>query len=138
MEFIKSHKMKISVLKNQEKMLSSKKDINRYIRKNSHIAFDIINEGNIIGFALLRKFDESCYFLWDYAIDAKYQNRHYGTQALKELIEFMRTEYNMHTMTTTYKQGNNHAKHLYEKIGFTETDVVDEDGIQEVNMRFTV
>lgn len=37
-------------------------------------------------------------------------------------------------MTTTYIWGNEHAKHVYEKVGFVETDVVDEDGIHEVNM----
>ena len=37
-------------------------------------------------------------------------------------------------MTTTYLFGNLHAKHVYEKIGFIETDFVDEEGIHEVNM----
>ena len=30
--------------------------------------------------------------------------------------------------------GNNHAKYVYEKVGFWETDVVDGNGIHEVNM----
>ena len=31
-------------------------------------------------------------------------------------------------------KGNNHAKHIYEKVGFKETDVVDEPDCKEVNM----
>ena len=41
-------------------------------------------------------------------------------------------------MTTTYLFGNVHAKHVYEKVGFVETDVVDEDDIYEVNRIYNV
>ncbi len=137
MQFIKSYEMKVSVLQEQEKQLSSKEKIRKAILEDNTIAFDIVQERKIIGFALLRKFDEGCYFLWDYAIDAEFQNRHYGTMALRELIQFMKAKYNMHTLTTTYIWGNQHAKHVYESVGFKETDVVDEDGIHEVNMEYS-
>ena len=64
----------------------------------------------------------------------KYQNQDYGTAALVEFIRFMKDTYDMSKMTTTYVWGNEHAKHIYEKIGFTETDVVDETDCHEVNM----
>lgn len=138
MRFVKSDRMKVSVLKEQEVFLSPKDKISKYVQDNDNLAFDIICEGDIIGFALLRNFDEGCYFLWDYAIDAKFQNRRYGTLALKELIQWMKTEYKMHTLTTTYKWGNQQAKRLYENMGFTETDVVYENGIHEINMVYTI
>ena len=47
---------------------------------------------------------------------------------------FMKDTYNMLEMTTTYIYGNEHAKHIYEKIGFVETDIVDEVDCHEVNM----
>ena len=40
--------------------------------------------------------------------------------------------------TTTYIFGNDVAKHVYEKIGFIETDVVDEPDCHEVNMIYYV
>lgn len=43
-------------------------------------------------------------------------------------------EYQARVVTTTYTYGNDHAKYVYEKVGFCETDVVDENGIHEVNM----
>ena len=46
----------------------------------------------------------------------------------------MKEKYGMEEITTTYIWGNEHAKHIYEKVGFTETDVVDEEGCHEVNM----
>lgn len=83
---------------------------------------------------MVRKFDEGAYFLWDYAIDYRYQNQSYGTNTLVEFICFMQETYNMTKMTTTYICGNTHAKHIYEKIGFVETDIVDGNDCHEVNM----
>lgn len=126
--------MKISVLPEQEKYLSSKKDIQEAFLNTNVLAFDIYSEDLLVGFVMVRKFDEGAYFLWDYAIDYKYQNQNYGTTALAEFICFMKDTYHISKMTTTYIRGNAHAKHIYEKIGFTETDVVDEDDCHEVNM----
>lgn len=43
-------------------------------------------------------------------------------------------QYRANRLTTTYLWGNDRAKHVYESIGFVETDVVDEPGVHEVNM----
>lgn len=134
MTFIKSDSMKIFVSKEQEKQLSSKEDILQGIKEKKVIAFDIFNSSELIGFAMIREFKKGCFFLWDFAIDSKFQNEGLGTKALKELVLFMKKKYNMKIMTTTYIKGNNHAKHIYEKVGFKETDVVDEPECQEVNM----
>lgn len=37
-------------------------------------------------------------------------------------------------MSTTYLWGNTIAKHVYEKVGFEETDVVFEEDVHEVNL----
>ena len=134
MRFQPSVAMKISVLPEQEKQLSSKEKIEIACTKENVLAFDIYIDELLIGFAMVRKFDEGAYFLWNYAIDSQYQNQNYGTTALSEFICFMKDTYQMSEMTTTYIWGNAHAKHVYEKIGFKETDVVDEDDCHEVNM----
>lgn len=102
--------------------------------KENILGFDIYFEDKLIGFAMVRKFEKGSYFLWCYAIDYKYQNNNYGTLALKDFISFMKQNYNMSKMTTTYLFGNEQAKRLYKKLGFVETDIVDEDGEHEVNM----
>ena len=134
MLFKSSSAMKISILPEQEKQLSSKEKIEAVCTKENLLAFDIYLDELLIGFVMVRKFNEGAYFLWNYAIDSQYQNQNYGTTALVEFIGFMKYTYRMSEMTTTYIWGNEHAKHIYEKVGFTETDVVDEDGIHEVNM----
>ena len=136
--FIKSGSMKVEVLKEQEKFLSSKDRIENAIKMDNVLAVDIYDEDLLIGFAMLKGFDIGCFFLWDFAIDYKYQNKGYGINVLKELIIFMKNSYNMHTITTTYVYGNDKIKYIYEKIGFIETSVVCENNIHEVNMIYKV
>ena len=138
MHFVKSEEMKIEVSEKQKKQLSSKENIVEVLKQDDVIGFDIYDDDHLIGFAMLRKFSEYGYFLWDYAIDYRWQNKHLGTRALKELIEYLKDQFNIQELTTTYTWGNEHAKHIYEKVGFVETDIVDEDDCHEVNMIYRV
>ena len=121
-------------------MLSTKEKIKTIIKENPDtvMAFDIYDEGDLIGFVLVYRFEEKKYFLWEYAIDICHQNQHKGTRALIEFIDYMKTCHDAIEMTTTYIYGNHHAKHVYEKVGFVETDVVDEPDCHEVNMVYHV
>lgn len=137
MTFRPSTSMKISLSPEDARQLSSKERIEAACRKENVFAFDIYAEEQLIGFIMVRKYAESAFFLWNYAIDQSCQNRHYGTAALLAFIRFMQETFRMTELSTTYLWGNDRAKHLYEKIGFTETDVVDEDGCHEVNMIYS-
>lgn len=134
MKFIKSESMKIQLLKHQENQLSSKERMRAAFLDPNVLSFDIYHQNIIIGFIMVKKFDDKSYFLWNYAIDYKYQNQQLGYKALVEFIKYMSNEYDMKVMTTTYLYDNLHAKKLYEKIGFVQTDIVDEVGCHEVNM----
>ena len=130
--------MNVTLKEDQYKQISSKSNIIKALDLGKAIGFDILKDNNIIGFAMLRKYDEGCYFLWDYAIDYKYQNNQFGTKALLELIEYFKANYSLKEMSTTYIFGNTIAAHIYEKVGFVTTDIVDEDDIHEVNMLLTI
>ena len=138
--FIVSKEMKINLTPEQENMLSSKSDIKKIIQDNPDtvLAFDIFEKSDLVGFVLVYLFEERKYFLWEYAIDIRYQNMHKGTNALIEFIDYLKINYNATTLTTTYIYGNDHAKHIYEKVGFKETDVVDEEDCHEVNMIYNI
>ena len=138
MIFTRSTEMKITLAPEQEDMLSTKDTIKLIIQENPDtvLAFDIYDEDELIGFVLVHRFEEKKYFLWEFAIDQNHQNQHKGTKALTAFIEYMKTHYDAVEMTTTYIYGNEHAKHVYEKVGFVETDVVDEPDCHEVNMAY--
>lgn len=140
MTFVRSEDMKVELTPEQAEMLSTKETIRAIIRENPDtvMAFDILEGDELIGFVLVHRFEERKYFLWEYAIDLKHQNRHKGTQALREFIDYMKINHDAAEITTTYIYGNEHAKHIYEKVGFVETDVVDEPDCHEVNMAYSL
>lgn len=132
-EIRKSDKFMLELLEEQRAELSTMDTIENALQDKSVMAFDICKEGQLLGFAMFKKF-ENGFFLWDYAIDLKYQNRGYGKQALQELIELLKQKYKALLVTTTYKCGNERAKRLYERVGFIETDIINSENIHEVNM----
>ena len=138
MTFKASEEMKVELTPEQAKMLSTKEDIKTIIRENPDtvMAFDIYDGSDLVGFVLVHCFEKQKYFLWEFAIDVRHQNRHKGTRALADFIEYMKINHDAKVITTTYVYGNDHAKHVYEKAGFAETDVVDEPGCHEVNMAY--
>ncbi len=140
MTFIRSTEMKIDLTPDQAEMLSTKEDIKTIIRDNPDtvMAFDIFDGGDLIGFVLVHRFEERGFFLWEFAIDIHHQNRHKGTTALREFIDYLKVNHEAREITTTYIYGNDHAKHIYEKVGFVETDVVDEPDCHEVNMAYHI
>ena len=137
MRFQPSKEMIISILPEQEDQLCTKETIKEVFAKDDKgecTAFDIFDGDTMVGFAMFCEYPEGCFFLWNYAIDAAYQNKGIGTKALRELLEYMVSNFHVKQFTTTYVWGNEHAKRLYESVGFIETDVVVEEDYKEVNM----
>ena len=134
MRFVKSSGIKIYLSEKDKTLISSFECIENAVLKSNVIAFDIYNDNTLVGFVMLNKFAEDSFFLWDFAIDSNFQNQHYGEQALIELLNILKYDYNAKLITTTYKYGNTHAKYIYEKIGFVEVDAVNECNIHEVNL----
>ena len=136
MTFTPSSEIKVSVLPEQREWVGTPEMIGRAVQREDTVAFDIWDENQLVGFVLLRKFQEGEWFLWEYVFDCAMQRRGYGRKALGALIRLMQERYGLHSMTTTSIWGNTVAAHLYESLGFVETDVVDEPDCHEVNMIF--
>lgn len=136
MKFQESSGLRLQLSETDMAQLSAPEKIQRAIDSGTVIAYDIYESEALIGFAMLRPYEDNGYFLWDFAIDCRYQNQHRGTRALKELLQMMRSIYNAREISVTYLWGNDRARRVYENIGFRQTDVVDELGIHEVNMLY--
>ncbi len=131
--FKESSSLKIELSPSQRLQLSTDETLSDAFKNEPVIAFDIYNDDILIAFVLLRDCGTG-YFLWDYAVDIRHQQKGFGSAILQELCSMLKTHYDASWITTTYKYGNTVAKHLYEKVGFVETDVVNENGIHEINM----
>ena len=134
MKIIRTTQFQITLSDADRKQLSSKARIKQALTDPNILSYDIWDGDARIGFAMLRPFNENGFFLWNFAIDSAYQNQHYGQRALMGLLTMLKQEHHAKVITTTYTFGNDHAKYVYEKVGFRETDVVEENGIHEVNM----
>lgn len=136
MRFIESNSIKIELNEKDWAMVCKPEVIENAVTEESVIAFDILDESNeIIGFTMLRKFGEHSFFLWEFAIDKKFQHQGLGKISLIELINMLKEKYGLKLLTTTYTYGNEVARKLYEDVGFIQIGVVNEDGIHEVDMK---
>lgn len=105
-----------------EQGLGTPEKLAKNMTAKDSFAFDILKNDKIIGFAVLRPHENDRYgfFIWDFAIDQTFQNQGYGTAAVRALLELLRSEYRAKRITLTYIDGNERARHVYEKCGFTE------------------
>jgi len=128
----------IELIDNQQQQVSTTDVIKAALLLEGCMGFNAVENGEIIGFALLHRFDDGCYFLWNLLIDFRHQGQGKGRAFVRLLIAHLRDEYGAKVMTTTYIFGNSAAKRLYEALDFVETDVVCEDDVHEVNMRLDI
>ena len=131
-KFVKSSSMKVDVLKQQQKQISSLDKIEKVLEAKKALGFDIAMDNQTVGFAMVREYQNNKYFLWVYAIDKRFQGQGLGKKCLKEFLVFLKQNYGCTELSTTYKMGNTVAKNLYESLGFQEIEKVEEE--KEVDM----
>ena len=97
-------------------------------------AFD--HDGEAVGMALVREFtDEPLgYDLQQFMIDGRFQNRGYGLQALRLILDELRKEHHYGHVELCVKKADTEAIRLYEKCGFADSGYVDEDLPDSLNM----
>ena len=82
----------------------------------------------IIGVALVRDLDEepACYDLQQFLIDARFQGRGHGTEALELILSRLRQERKYDCVEVCIDRANAAALRMVEKAGFIDTGYVDE------------
>ena len=91
--------------------------------------FMIYHDETPVGMALYHDYEDEelrCYVFDQLLIDARYQGKGYGTEAVTRILAMMEQEGKYDTITLCYVEGNDDARRLYEKFGFSVT--WDEDG----------
>lgn len=84
----------------------------------------IYANGVPVGFVMLAVGDAPG--LWRLMIDARYQGRGYGRDAMKMIIAHVRDTLGAASLTTSYVPGPGNPSPFYESLGFVETGEVDE------------
>lgn len=101
-----------------------------YVYYNDARTFAVYNDERMVGFILLRYYDEeNTYYIDQFMIDEHYQGVGYGKEALKLLMEEIKKERKYSKITLCYVEGDEIAKKLYISSGFYHTGEADEDEI---------
>lgn len=96
----------------------------------------IENEGEPIGLALIREFEDEP-LGWDlqqFMIDARFQGRGFGSEALSRILDLLTREAKYDHVEVCVKKADTAAIRLYEKHGFADSGYVDESVPDAVNM----
>ena len=98
----------------------------------------ITNDRQIIGVALVRNLDEepACYDLQQFMIDSRFQNKGYGTEALKLILESLKAEGKYNCVEVCVNQADIPALKVYEKVGFADTGYIDDDVPDCLNLMY--
>lgn len=85
-------------------------------------------EGKLIGFAMYGFNEETKYYeLCRMMVDKEYQGEGYGKQAVKLVLDEMKTYEGCKEVYLSTDPHNNVSKHVYEQIGFKSTGKIIED-----------
>lgn len=82
-----------------------------------------------VGFVMLalRPNDpDAPYYLWRYMIDARYQGHGYGAAAMRQVIDFVRTQPNATTLFLSYVRAPGGPQTFYQRLGFVDTGEIDD------------
>ena len=89
-----------------------------------------------VGFVLLSLIPERAeYFLWRLMIDRRYQRQGYGRQAMRIVIDYVRTLPDATEFYTSHLRGNHGAAAFYRDLGFQYTgDETDGDLLMRMSL----
>lgn len=90
--------------------------------------YGISNNEHIIGVALVKDMDEepACYDLQQFMIDRRFQNKGYGTEALRLILSVLSKEGKYGQVEVCVNKNDAAALWMYKKVGFVDTGYIDE------------
>ena len=104
-----------------------------YVYRNQCQPFGICAEGKMIGYVMvIYDYDIPEYDIWHLMIDESMQGHGYGSEALDQVIEFIRTKPfgDSGRIALTCNKNNPIGRKLFESRGFSATGAEDEDEIE--------
>lgn len=98
----------------------------------------IADDGQVVGVALVKDMDEepACYDLQQFMIDQHFQNRGYGTEALRLILSQLHREGKYASVEVCVHKEDAAALRVYEKLGFEDTGYVDESVPDCLNLMY--
>ena len=98
----------------------------------------IAEDDALVGLALVKDLDEepACYDLQQFMIDARWQGRGYGTEALGLILAELGAERKYDRVEVCVKRDDAAALRVYEKADFVDTGYIDDDAPDCLNLMY--
>jgi diamine N-acetyltransferase len=93
-------------------------------------------KGKVIGFVVYSALPENeiNYWIMAFMIDAKYQRKHYGTEAMQKLLQLLFEIHGFRKVRLGHRPENIMANRFYERLGFKKfsNELIDGEIIMEI------
>lgn len=98
----------------------------------------IAKDSEIVGVALVRDMNEepACYDLQQFMIDQRFQNKGYGTEAIKLIISELEKERKYECIEVCVNKADSAALRVYKKAGFIDTGYIDDEAPDCLNLMY--
>ena len=118
----------------EEFVASNALSIVQSVYENGWVIKAIEHEGELIGFTMFGfNEEEDFYELCRIMIDREHQNKGYGTQAIRMILEEMKARFGCGEVYLSTDPENARGKHVYEKVGFrSEHRMVDDEELFKI------
>ena len=118
----------------EEFVASNALSIVQSVYENGWVIKAIEHEGELIGFTMFGwSEEEEFYELCRIMIDYHYQNKGYGTQAIKMILDEMKSRFGCKEVYLSTDPENIVGKHVYEKVGFrSENKMIDDEELFKI------
>lgn len=101
-----------------------------YRDNNDVYPFAIYNDEEPVGFMMLDEdLEERCLVIWRIMFPEEHQNKGYGTEAIKKIVELARESGKYDFLIIDYALENKIAEHVYTKLGFKPTGEISNNEI---------
>ncbi len=108
-----------------------------YREANDVYPFAIYHENEPVGFMMLDEdLEERSLVIWRIMFPEEHTNKGYGTEAIRKIIELAKESGKYDFLIMDYVQGNDVAKHVYEKLGFVSTGEISNGNEVVMKMEF--
>jgi len=111
-----------------------------YAKRNRNAqALAIANDNTIIGVLMYMELHEepACYTIEQFLIDSRFQNKGFGKQALKQVIDFLSNERKYEAIEVCVKMEDTQAIKVYNDNGFVDSGYIDPDVPDSYCLRYT-
>ena len=132
---------RLSVAEDQRAFLDSPVGIlaRGYVYRASNArVIGIADDQTMVGVALVRDLDEepACYDLQQFMIDRQFQHKGYGSKALSLILAMLQQEGKYTCVEVCVHKSDTPALRMYEKAGFQDTDYIDDDCPNCLNLMY--